>query len=274
MTVSTPVDDFDVAETITFGGGATGTVLAWLPGVQARLRFVVTSTTHPDLVESITGGTSGATGTVGAINASSDFATNVVVGDLFSVEDQGVPYTVASVTNSSTLDLSANYAEAADNYAQGYVSSSFTPVHGLAYTEVGDTDAVTMSKHMATQLDTKMADRSLTNVWAGGQHSTFLASTHSSGVLTLDLDTSNTFHVTMAGTVASIALTNKPAGGGVYNVVMEQDATGSRAVTSWAGFNFGAAGAPTIPTAAADQFILALVVLPSGDVLATFGDFS
>lgn len=273
VTLASPVGTFTVGEAITFTAGATGEVVAWLPGVETSMRFSNNLTTHPVLGDTITGAVGGATATIIGFTAKTDWAADVSAGDLFTVAGSGVPYTVGSVTNASVLLLSSNYAGATDTYAPGYISSSFTTTHLLPYSELGDKDPETVSKQLAADLDGKLGNRTTTNIWDGGQHSKFNASTQS-GAISLDLNASNTYHVTMSGNVTSIAFTNKPGDGGLFTVVMEQDATGGRTVASWAGINFGAAGTPTIPTAAGDQFVLALIVLASGDVLATFGDFS
>lgn len=85
------------------------------------------------------------TGTVTVANADAtvvglgtEFVANVAAGDLFSIEDSGVFYEVASVTDDTHLELSATYAGAGAAGQSYLLSTGFTPNFDLP--EIGGGD--------------------------------------------------------------------------------------------------------------------------------------
>lgn len=275
ITLSSPSGTFTAAETLSFSGSsATGVVVAYLPGPAVILRCYVTSAALPVVGNTATGGSSSATGTVAAIANSTTWSSTVDAGDVFTVTSSGVAYTVGSVTTDAKLALSANYAGSTSTYAAGVISTSFTTNHSLAYPEIGDKDPETITKQAFTSLDGKLASKTEENVWTKSQHPTAVASTHTTAALVVDLSESTFFHVTLANNVSFIQFNNKPSNGTLATVVLTQDTTGGYSVGSWAGIDFGTAGAPSGYTSANDSLVLSLVILPTGTVLAAAGVFS
>ena len=75
----------------------------------------------------------------------------------------------------------------------------------------------------------------------------------SSGAVTFDLTTGNSFDVSLTENITSITISNPPATGtkGIFEVTFVQDATGSRTVTGWpASVEWPSGTAPTITTTA------------------------
>lgn len=90
------------------------------------------------------------------------FLTKAAVGGVFTVIGSSVPYVVGSITDDTHLTLSSNYAGTTASGVDAAISTSFTPVRGLPYPELGDVDTATTLKRAMLKLDVlgTMADQS------------------------------------------------------------------------------------------------------------------
>jgi hypothetical protein len=272
--VSSASGTFTIGESVSMGSAA-GVVLNYL-GTQTspRIYVTVTGATMPVPGDALLGGTSGAAGNISSIEASSDFVTDVTVGDVFLADGDGTSYLVASISSPAKITLGASYGGAPDDYALSYVSTSFTTNQNLAYPDLTDRDPAVISKQMALTLDDALMVAGDTQVWTKAQHQQQQAQTHTvSGTLTVDLNLSTVHYIDLENDATLIDFTNKPTAGTIGTLIFEQGAGAPHAVT-WTGLDFGAAGAPTEPTTLGDYFVVSFIVIPSGVVLATFGDFS
>lgn len=89
------------------------------------------------------------------------------------------------------------------------------------------------------------------------------------GAETLDLASSNAFHLTLTGNVSGITL-NNPMVGASYVLTLIQDGTGSRLVTWPAAIKWPGNTAPTLTTTAAGRDIITLYVESASEIHATF----
>lgn len=68
------------------------------------------------------------------------FASNVRVGDIFSVLGSGILYQVASITDDTHLELTANYAGESASGLDYLVATSFTPNYAIPLVSGGDSN--------------------------------------------------------------------------------------------------------------------------------------
>lgn len=80
--------------------------------------------------------------------------SSLSAGDLFSIKNSGVYYVVASVDSATQITLSSNYAGVTASGQLYTISTSFTPIFGIAYPEQGDIDTATILKRAISQLET------------------------------------------------------------------------------------------------------------------------
>ena len=72
------------------------------------------------------------------VGAGTAFADNVSAGDLFTLQDSGVFYEVASITDDTNLELTANYAGGTEAGQSYIVCTGFTPNFDIPEISGGD----------------------------------------------------------------------------------------------------------------------------------------
>lgn len=93
-----------------------------------------------------------------------------------------------------------------------------------------------------------------------------------SGTIVLDLEVANLFELTLTGNITLAAPTNIPPGG-VYYVVLKQDATGSRTCSFNAAFLFESGSSTTLTTAANAIDLLRITVSSLGLTCRLYKNF-
>lgn len=93
------------------------------------------------------------TGTVSVTNGSqivtglgTSWLTEVTTGDILIILDDGVWYEVASITNDTSLALSANYAGTTGSGLTYAITRDFTSPDNIPYPEKGDIETTAIVK--------------------------------------------------------------------------------------------------------------------------------
>lgn len=92
-------------------------------------------------------------GSAAVVGSGTLFSSHVAAGDLFTIIGSSVPYVVGSVTDDTHLTLTANYAGTTAAGASYAITTSFTPILGIAYMEQQDLDTATIFKRAILQME-------------------------------------------------------------------------------------------------------------------------
>lgn len=100
------------------------------------------------------------TGTVDVTNASATITgtgtlwlSEIAIGDLFIVVGDGVSYEVASITNDTTIALTAPYAGTTATGASYVIARDFTPNQSIPLINKGDVETATILKRAFAIID-------------------------------------------------------------------------------------------------------------------------
>lgn len=85
------------------------------------------------------------------------WTTNATAGDIFIVQGDAVSYTIASVTNDTTLQLTANYAGVTDTSANYTIHIDFTAAKGIPLLAEGDVETSRIFSDAMLLIDTALA---------------------------------------------------------------------------------------------------------------------
>ena len=104
------------------------------------------------------------TGTVNVVNNDATvvgvgtlFTSEVQAGDIFTVAYSNVWYEVASVTDNTHLELSANYAGVTANGVSYVIARDFTSPDNIPYPQQGDIETASLLKRAITQIQSLLA---------------------------------------------------------------------------------------------------------------------
>lgn len=74
------------------------------------------------------------------------FLANVAAGDIFTIVGSGVTYTIGSITNDTSLELTGNYTGTTASGQSYVIHTSFTSPDDIAYPEKNDIETATIVK--------------------------------------------------------------------------------------------------------------------------------
>lgn len=103
------------------------------------------------------------TGTVAVTNGSAIvtgsgtlFLTNASIGDIFTIQDEGVWYQIASVDTDLQVTLTANYAGTTDSGLGYAITSDFSPSRGYPLLNPRDVETASLVARAVQGIDTDM----------------------------------------------------------------------------------------------------------------------
>ena len=105
------------------------------------------------------------------------------------------------------------------------------------------------------------------NTWTGAQRGQ-ITSVNSAATITLDMSTTNNFHVTALAHNTTFAAPSNQVAGQSGSIFITQDGTGSRTAAWHANFKWKGGTAPTLSTAAASVDRIDYIILASGTIHA------
>lgn len=139
------------------------------------------------------------------------FVANTAVGQIFTVEGDGVWYEVAVVTDDTHITLSANYAGTSRVGVAYAVTTSFTPNAGIPYPEGGDVETASLFKRAMLHVESLIASQ-LTRSVAGNQAVTLTAAECRNRTLRLNGALTGSINVVVVTKQREWAISNETSG--------------------------------------------------------------
>lgn len=166
VTLSPHTGTFSIAETVTWSGGGSGVVVDY-SGVTFTLTFYRTAGPAPAVGTALTGGTSGATGTVSTFSSSSVPRFDLALaggGPLqFEVPTVGVLYAVTAAGIDS-VTLGTTYAGSTDASSGYAIWRDFSLNRAYVLPSPGDVDLAGALNRVVSQVDLDVAGPTRTNI--------------------------------------------------------------------------------------------------------------
>lgn len=102
----------------------------------------------------------------GIVGVGTSWLSTVPVGSMFTVQGSNDPYGVGLVVDDTHITLNSLYAGSSQNGLLYDITTSFTPILGFPYAEIGDIDTATISKRFALMVEAYLSGTTIASISA------------------------------------------------------------------------------------------------------------